>query len=195
MLCYDSWDEDVLGYEDTCYRIVPFPTPAEAHFGSNVASFTRQSNLTRWQVFGFSFLQINNNPRCPLPLQVTDYPSDSAGQAHSDAFDITFNLPGNTCVRYSGACPTQASPALTLDSTGAGTLHIDSDTVLNFRTYHDATPPDGYLASDVVTPQSATSSGECIPAYEKRPPLEPFLGQTGRRSRCGQGFLANKRDY
>ncbi|MEN6355673.1 MAG: hypothetical protein ABFD83_01165 [Armatimonadota bacterium] len=107
----------------------------------------RASNSQYWKLVAFSFLKINNNDRCPLPLGTNDYPS----AAHQDEFDIDFDLPaGNSRVHYSGWTPTPASPAVTLDANGDGTLHIDHDCVLNFRTYRDATPPDGYLASDVV---------------------------------------------
>ncbi|MCX6344831.1 MAG: C39 family peptidase [Armatimonadetes bacterium] len=147
LLAYDTWREDYLNYEATSYRVVEFLTPTQAHYHSGYYSFVRASQSTYWKLFGFAFLKINNNDRCPLPLGTNDYPS----AVYQNPFDINFDLPaGNSRIHYSGLTPTPASSAVTLDANGDGTLHIDQDCVLNFRTYRDATPPNGYLASDVV---------------------------------------------
>ena len=147
MLVYDTWNEDQLNYITTSYREVKFPTTTEVHYNGTSAtteSFVRGSNGTGWKLIGFSFLKINNNDRCPLPLGTNDYPSG----VYQDGFDIDFDLPVGNSRIHLGVTPD--SSAVELDANGDGTLHIDQDRAFNFRTYRDATPPDGYLASDVV---------------------------------------------
>ena len=151
LLAYDTWFEDRGSSLILSYRIVDFPNADEIPYRTPPTAatgyFTRESSGLQYKLYEFAFLQINNNDRCPLPLGTNDYTSG----AYADEFDIGFDLPaGNSRVHYDSKTPTPASPAVTLDANGDGTLHIDQDCVLNFRTYRDATPPDGYLASDVV---------------------------------------------
>ena len=72
MLAYDTWDDDA--YTDTSYRIVDFPSTAALSESKHIYAYysiehyADKPQATYWLVFAFSFLTINNNARCPLPL-------------------------------------------------------------------------------------------------------------------------------
>lgn len=80
----------------------------------------------------------------------------AANGTYSDPFELTVSdstTPHGTHVRYDGKDPTPDSPYVELNtSTGIGTstIHIDGNCTLKFRTYHDASAPDGYVASSIV---------------------------------------------
>lgn len=156
LLAYDTWLEDDNLH--ATYRIIDFPTTEEVEykgqFGSTTETLRRASNGQYWKVVAFSFLKINDNPRCPDPLATDAYPSGE----YAGAFDIGFHLPGNSCVyyEYGSKDPNPASATsstggcVTLDTSGNGTLHVSSACALNMRTYHNVDAPDGYVASKVV---------------------------------------------
>lgn len=154
LLCYDTWYEDST--TGTSYRIVDFPTPTEVqcHTGSSTTlSLTHYSACSddsrSWKLIGFTFLHINDHDRCPDPLGVNDYPSG----VYPHAFDICFNLPGNSRVHYTvdGTDPNPNSDYVILTS-GVGTLRVDGNSALKFRTYRNGVDStDGYVASRVVT--------------------------------------------
>lgn len=160
LLVYDTWNEDCLNppQSSTSYRIVKFPNASEIPYKTDGSAatgyFTRASDSLRFKLFGFCFLRINNNARCPDPLQSSQYPSNTAADPHTDTLNVSFGLDDNSRVHFTldGKDPTPNSPYVKLVD-GTGTLHIDHNCNLKLRTYRDADvsmPQDGYLASKVI---------------------------------------------
>ncbi|MCL5735273.1 MAG: hypothetical protein M1274_06725, partial [Actinobacteria bacterium] len=155
MLAYDTWREDWLGYETTTYRIVSFPNAQEIPYHSGAGYFERKSPNPdeKWKIFGFSFLKIDDYPRCDAPLADGQTEGDTV---HDDAFDLVMTGQGesgrqafSTCtkVRWDHRDPGQASEYVSI-SNGTATLHIDKDCYLCLRTYKDdAGQHRGYIAS------------------------------------------------
>lgn len=145
---YDGWYENA--YTGPSMRAIHFPTPAEVfrhsrnknlpNYGNDTVGFVRESNGTYWKPVGFTFLKIDDNPRCQPPLLSTDWPSG----VYAEPFEVSISNPaiaGCTHVRYQldNRDPNCASPAIALDANGDGTstLTIDRDTMLKARTFKD----------------------------------------------------------
>jgi len=155
LLTYDTWHQDSDG-QHTAYSIVPFPDPTVA----NNPAYTSLSR-TRvpcsgnryteyWKLYALCFVQINDHGRCLPPTLSAD------SGTYANPFELTVSdstTPHCTHVRYDGKDPTPDSPYVELNtSTGEGTstIHIDGNCTLKFRTYHDVSAPDGYVASSEV---------------------------------------------
>lgn len=147
LLAYDTWYQD--GVTHNCYSTLLFPTDSEAQ-NSQIMGLTRYgiSPTCYYKLYAFAFMHVNNNPRCPDPIASDYLPSGN----YDDEFDINFDLAHDYYhIHYDYAKdPNPDSPALTLDGNGEATFHIENDCSMYFRTYRDADPPNGYLASKSI---------------------------------------------